>query len=142
MNIIDKSKKLIVLFLFTLLSALTGCGDELPSRSDCIVNVKINWNIEEQRWHKNELVSAMLDKFIQNYRKKFKSIPPPGYSIQGKDSEDIYIQYKDSCQERFIMTNEFVESNLLEGAGSIVISESVITPNHDTIREVGPYWRD
>jgi hypothetical protein len=87
----------------------------------------------------------MLNLFMSNYESDFgvKAIKP-SYSIQGNESEKIYVQFADFCNEKSAITKRIFSkvSSKLKASPNYFISNDVIAPERKTIRVTGIYWSD
>ncbi len=131
-------KKVLLFFVFILISA---CSDKKEYKEDCISRVEFVWLGESNR-DKNRTIKIFMNAFISEYIDIYSRSTPPSSAVQGEDSEFIYLQYTDFCEDKYRITKHLTDKvvathpNLPE----LLISNQRFKPSINTIAVDGPYW--
>jgi len=128
-----------LIFLLLLISCDAA---QLPTPSDCIVKVNLDWKQPptfELSKTKSELLSA--------FNKEHFNIMPKGTvgaSWNSYDDNILYIQYTDFCDTKFETTESIFKSIATSNSNlkSYTVTNEIITPNINTILVTGPSWRN
>ncbi|MHC9509997.1 hypothetical protein [Kangiella sp. M94] len=131
-------KRIVVLVLCTL---SFGCDmsktDEKYSRSQCIVLLEIEGNVDDRNALIDATGQAILDGAI--------GLAATAPKYKNNEIAGLYLQYKSSCEEKVNLTEtlirEYLETEQLKNL-SFNISKEIVNPGVDTIDVKGQYWLD
>jgi hypothetical protein len=138
---------LFVLVVNALMVAVSGCnspnGQQLPSRSDCIVRIDLAWP--------KIYSTSGREAIIDNLGKAAGfSAARGGPDIQmqtafpGQRRDVFYVQFDRDCEHRLEHARDLVAylKRVVPKAPAMHVSDDVIKPGNDTINAWGPEWRD
>jgi len=130
-------------FLFFALIFISACSDQIENKEDCISRIEFIWLAESNR-DKNRVIVIFMNAFVTEYTEIYgHSTPPPSSAVQGENSEFIYLQYTDFCEDKYRITKHLTDKiaatypNLPE----LLVSNQKFKPSINTIAVDGPYWK-
>lgn len=135
----------LVIYLL-LIASLVSCKHSearLPSRSECMARMDLNWKIDDIGT-RSEYVVRMNQHLNKVYFSKLFDIRGIGYSNPGGDLDEIYYQFPSNCEERYLMLENSFSSfpNPSLYLHDISVPREVFHPGPNTIRTEGIYWID
>lgn len=131
--------------VFFVLISLIACSfdeDEKYSRSDCIVEVELDWMVSGV--DKVKAINLLSDLIDAAESLGYRGPYPAGYKYQ-KDDTHLYLQYYSECNQRIGNTESLLVSVInseLHSKLKFEVSESKIRASIDTVMIEGPAWLD
>lgn len=131
------------IIIITLLFLL-GCDQEeqsLFSRSQCIVEVELNWIDSVKNAEKQELLGLISNSFGKEFLDNYQ-LTPPSMSYKGEDNEYIYLQYREDCLRKHEITQDLLSRITPRFRGFVEFSvyEGMVYPGVNTIDVQGRSW--
>lgn len=114
-----------------------GCGDALPSRSECISEVVLALPVSYLPTEIEEFNGKLAMTIMGEAQKQ--QIPLAGFTYPSVAEPIMYFQYKSGCMEKEKYTHMLLD---IEGFPLYSISNRKVVPGASTIAVNGQSWSD